>query len=48
MMSPINSPIDTLIAFAIVFATAVLSTTAILKYVERLKAAGRAPMARAA
>jgi hypothetical protein len=48
MMPPINSPIDTLIAFAIVFATAVLFTSAILKYVERIKAAGRAPTARAA
>lgn len=48
MMPPINSPIDTLIAFAIVFATAVLSTAAMMTYIARLKAAGRAPMARAA
>lgn len=41
MVPPINSPIDTLIAFAIVFAVAVLSTAAVLTYVGRLKAAVR-------
>jgi hypothetical protein len=43
MMPPINSPIDTLIAFAIVFVAGVLSTTAILTYIDRLKAAARTP-----
>lgn len=43
MMPPINSPIDTLIAFVIVFVAGVLSTTAILKYIDRLKAAAIRP-----
>ncbi|MFM0642189.1 hypothetical protein PQQ63_36490 [Paraburkholderia metrosideri] len=43
MFPPVNSPIDTLIAFAIVFVAGVLSTTAILKYIDRLKAAAVRP-----
>ncbi|MDR5855988.1 hypothetical protein P9239_17925 [Caballeronia sp. LZ062] len=43
MMLPINSPIDTLIAFAIVFLSGVLSTTTILEYIDRLKAAAMRP-----
>ncbi|HDR8925979.1 TPA: hypothetical protein QDB26_004771 [Burkholderia vietnamiensis] len=44
MFPPVSSPIDTLIAFAIVFVAAVLSTTALLAYVDRLKAKAASPV----
>jgi hypothetical protein len=38
-MFRVPSPIDTLIAFAIVCVASVLSTFGLLKYIQRLKAA---------
>jgi hypothetical protein len=40
-MSPMPSPLDVLIAFAIVLLASVLSTVGLLTYIERLKAAVR-------
>jgi hypothetical protein len=40
-MFPIPSPLDVLVAYAIVFLTSVLATIGLLKYIERLKAAVR-------
>ncbi|MDR6202519.1 hypothetical protein [Paraburkholderia graminis] len=44
-MFPVPSPLDVLVAFAIVFFASVLSTVGLLKYIERLKAAVRTPRA---